>query len=84
MVTRGIIIGRFQPPHLGHLEVFKRILGEVDELIVGIGSAQESLLEGDGLASPGAAVPDQMIDAVDEQEAHLHSPPSMTMFWALM
>ena len=42
MVTRGIIIGRFQPPHLGHLEVFKRILREVDELIVGVGSAQES------------------------------------------
>lgn len=42
MVTRGIIIGRFQPPHLGHIEVFKRILREVDELIVGIGSAQES------------------------------------------
>jgi nicotinamide-nucleotide adenylyltransferase len=42
MVTRGIIIGRFQPPHLGHLEVFKRILREVDELIVGVGSAQAS------------------------------------------
>jgi nicotinamide-nucleotide adenylyltransferase len=42
MVTRGIIIGRFQPPHLGHLEIFKRILREVDELIIGVGSAQES------------------------------------------
>jgi nicotinamide-nucleotide adenylyltransferase len=42
MVRRALFIGRFQPPHLGHLEVFKRILSEVDELIVGIGSAQES------------------------------------------
>jgi len=41
-VRRGIIIGRFQPPHLGHIEVSKQILREVDELIVGIGSAQES------------------------------------------
>lgn len=42
MAKRGIIIGRFQPPHLGHLELFRQILKEVDELIVGIGSAQES------------------------------------------
>jgi nicotinamide-nucleotide adenylyltransferase len=42
MVQRGIIIGRWQPPHKGHIEVSKQILREVDELIVGIGSAQES------------------------------------------
>ena len=42
MVQRGIIIGRFQPPHKGHIQVSKQILREVDELIVGIGSAQES------------------------------------------
>ena len=42
MVQRGIIVGRFQPVHRGHVEVFKQILREVDELIVGIGSAQES------------------------------------------
>ncbi len=39
---RGLFIGRFQPYHLGHHEVVKRILEEVDELIIGIGSAQES------------------------------------------
>jgi len=39
---RAILIGRFQPPHLGHMEVIKKILEEVDELIIGIGSAQES------------------------------------------
>ena len=39
---RAILIGRFQPPHLGHMEVIRKILGEVDELIIGIGSAQES------------------------------------------
>lgn len=42
MVSRAVLIGRFQPPHKGHVEVFKQILREVDELIVGIGSAQES------------------------------------------
>ncbi len=42
MASRGVLIGRFQPPHKGHVEVFKQILREVDELIVGIGGAQES------------------------------------------
>ncbi|MEW6592684.1 MAG: nicotinamide-nucleotide adenylyltransferase [Candidatus Hadarchaeota archaeon] len=42
MVRRALIIGRFQPPHLGHIEVIKHILKEADELVIGIGSAQES------------------------------------------
>jgi nicotinamide-nucleotide adenylyltransferase len=42
MVKRGIFIGRFQPPHKGHVELVKRIIQEVDELIIGIGSAQKS------------------------------------------
>ncbi|KXA89043.1 hypothetical protein AKJ57_05920 [candidate division MSBL1 archaeon SCGC-AAA259A05] len=41
-MKRGIIIGRFQPPHMGHLQVIKEILQEVDELIIGLGSAQLS------------------------------------------
>jgi nicotinamide-nucleotide adenylyltransferase len=39
---RGLLIGRMQPVHKGHLEVIKRILKEVDEVIIGIGSAQLS------------------------------------------
>ncbi|MGA3854978.1 adenylyltransferase/cytidyltransferase family protein, partial [Bacillus pumilus] len=39
---RGFIIGRFQPFHKGHLEVIKKIAEEVDEIIIGIGSAQKS------------------------------------------
>ena len=36
---RALYMGRFQPFHLGHLEVVKRILSENDELIIAIGSA---------------------------------------------
>jgi len=36
---RALYVGRFQPFHLGHLEVVKYILGECDEIIIGIGSA---------------------------------------------
>jgi nicotinamide-nucleotide adenylyltransferase len=39
---RGLYIGRFQPYHLGHQAVLKKISQEVDEIVIVIGSAQES------------------------------------------
>lgn len=39
---RGIYIGRFQPYHNGHHRVVERIASELDELVVGIGSAGDS------------------------------------------
>lgn len=39
---RGILIGRMQPVHNGHIQVIESILDEVDEIIIGIGSAQLS------------------------------------------
>ncbi len=39
---RGLYIGRFQPYHLGHQAVICKIAEEVDEIIIVIGSAQES------------------------------------------
>ena len=41
---RGLFLGRFQPYHNGHHAVIKQILQsqEIDELIIAIGSAQES------------------------------------------
>ena len=39
---RGLYIGRFQPFHLGHQAVLERIADEVDEVVIVIGSAQES------------------------------------------
>lgn len=40
--NRGLLIGRMQPVHNGHIEVIKETLEEVDEIIIGIGSAQLS------------------------------------------
>ena len=37
---RGIMVGRFQPFHKGHLSLVKQILEDCDELIIAIGSAQ--------------------------------------------
>lgn len=39
---RGLLVGRMQPIHEGHMDVIRRILNEVDEVIIGIGSAQIS------------------------------------------
>jgi nicotinamide-nucleotide adenylyltransferase len=39
---RGLYIGRFQPYHLGHEAVLQKISEEMDEIVIAIGSAQES------------------------------------------
>ncbi len=41
-MKRGLFVGRFQPFHLGHLQDVKNALKEVDELVIGIGSSNES------------------------------------------
>jgi nicotinamide-nucleotide adenylyltransferase len=41
-MRRGFYIGRFQPYHNGHHEVLEHIAKEVDEIVIGIGSAQMS------------------------------------------
>lgn len=45
MGKRAIFIGRFSPFHLGHLEIVKNVMKEEDELIIAIGSAQQSHTE---------------------------------------
>jgi len=41
-MRRALNIGRFQPFHLGHYSTICAIAKEVDELVIGIGSAQKS------------------------------------------
>ncbi len=41
-MTRGFYIGRFQPYHDGHHRMVETIAEEVDELVLGIGSAGDS------------------------------------------
>lgn len=45
--VRGLMLGRFQPFHNGHLALAQQILAECDELIIGIGSAQFNFIEKD-------------------------------------
>ena len=39
---RGLLVGRFQPLHKGHLSVIREVLRKSDELIIVIGSAEEA------------------------------------------
>ncbi len=39
---RGLFIGRFQPPHKGHIKAIQNLLAKVEELIIIIGSSQIS------------------------------------------
>ncbi len=40
--TRGILIGRFQPFHHGHRRVVDNVIEDIDELVIGVGSADAS------------------------------------------
>ncbi len=44
---RGLMMGRFQPFQLGHLDLTKQILDECDEVIIAITSSQFNYLEKD-------------------------------------
>lgn len=39
---RGLVVGRFQPFHKGHLLVIREVLRKCDDVVVVIGSAEES------------------------------------------
>ena len=50
-LKRGLFVGRFQPYHIGHHAAIKRILNEVDELVIVIGSSKESYTRKDPFTS---------------------------------
>jgi len=43
----GLLIGRFQPFHLGHLEAFRFALSKVDKLWIGLGSSNKPVQKND-------------------------------------
>lgn len=70
---RGLVIGRFQPFHDGHRQLIERIADDVDEVVVGIGSAGASHTRRDPFTS-GERV--QMVQPVlDELDAKTYLIP---------
>ncbi len=41
-MKRALFVGRFQPPHLGHIKLIEYILDNADEIIIAIAAAQIS------------------------------------------
>ena len=41
-MKRGVFVGRFQPFHKGHLKFIKKMVNEVNELVIIVGSSQYS------------------------------------------
>ncbi len=48
---RGLMMGRFQPFHLGHLELVKQILNECDEVVIALTGSQFNYIEKDPFTS---------------------------------
>ena len=44
---RGLMMGRYQPFHLGHLKLVKQILSECDEVIIALTGSQFNYIEKD-------------------------------------
>ncbi len=83
MVSRGLYVGRFQPFHLGHLYAVRKILSEVEELVLVVGSAQYShdinnpFTAGERLVMIREALLDEKVDLrrvwlVPVPDVHLH------------
>jgi nicotinamide-nucleotide adenylyltransferase len=83
VVNRGLFVGRFQPFHNGHLAAIRDVLGEVEELVIVIGSAQYShspdnpFTAGERLTMIKSALEEAKIDLsrvwiVPVPDVHLH------------
>jgi len=48
---RGLMMGRFQPFHLGHLALVKQVLKECDEIVIAITGSQFNYIEKDPFTS---------------------------------
>jgi nicotinamide-nucleotide adenylyltransferase len=44
-MKRGLILGRFQPLHMGHLSLFESVIDDGNELLICIGSSNEKRTE---------------------------------------
>ena len=66
---RGLMMGRFQPFHLGHLELVKQILKDCDEVIIAVTSSQFNYLEKDPFTA-GERI-EMIHDSIKESDVEL-------------
>ena len=50
-MKKGLILGRFQPLHMGHLSLFETVINNGEELLICIGSSNEERTENNPYSS---------------------------------
>lgn len=60
----GLLIGRFQPFHLGHLEALKYALTKVDKLWIGLGSSNKPLQKNNPFSAEERKI--MILDSIDD------------------
>ena len=43
-MKKGLILGRFQPLHMGHLSIFETVIDNDEELVICVGSSNKKEL----------------------------------------
>lgn len=71
---RGLMVGRFQPFHKGHLAVIREILSKFDDLVIVIGSAEESHTEKNPFTA-GERYQMLISSLTDDERARVHIIP---------
>lgn len=66
---RGLMMGRFQPFHLGHLELVRQILSECDEVVIALTGSQFNYIEKDPFTA-GERI-EMIHDALNEDKIDL-------------
>ncbi|MBI1862661.1 adenylyltransferase/cytidyltransferase family protein [Candidatus Microgenomates bacterium] len=64
---RGLLIGRFQPLHFGHIHLFHEALKKIETLTVGVGSSQDYQVHIDENPFP-FSLRKQMLESMIEHE----------------
>jgi nicotinamide-nucleotide adenylyltransferase len=80
---RGLLIGRYQPFHNGHLEIIREIKDDIEcsELVIAIGSAQESYtLENPFTAGERIIMIDRALRAISMKKYFLIPIPDLNMY----
>lgn len=75
---RALLVGRFQPPHLGHLRTIQNVAQRYDDVLVAVGSAQHSH-EPDNPFTVGERF-EMLVGALEDaglRNVHLHPLPDL-------
>ncbi len=83
---KGFVLGKFMPPHLGHLHLIQRAMEQVDELTVLVCSIQKEPIPGElRFAWMQQLAPDcNVIHVTDEVPSYPHEKQNFSVIWTAL